>query len=81
MGYAFKEQLKKSLGKAAISGSLSLTDRDDEEEKLPVGRLKFWGKNNVEKKMEVKIEDGTWVFLGGQQGLSDAIHFMSSSHI
>lgn len=32
-------------------------------------------------KMEGKIEDGTWVFLGGQQGLYGAIHFMSSSHI
>ena len=36
LGYAFEEQLKKSLQKAAIRRSLSLTDEDDKEETLPV---------------------------------------------
>ena len=81
LGYAFELQLQSSLRGANTTGSLSLTDEDGNAEELPVSRYAIWSANEVEDKLGGEIEDNTWIFVGGRQGLHDAIHVVSSTHI
>lgn len=81
LGYAFEEQLKNSLVEAVSTKSLSLTDETGVVDLLPVGSFEIWSEDAVEERLSRTIQDNTWVFVSGQQGLYDAIHVMSSSHI
>ena len=82
LGYAFEEQLQKSLTEAAHSTrSLRWRDETDGVDMLPIGGFMQWEKDEVEERLAGRIEDDTWVFVGGRQGLFDAIHVLSRTHI
>jgi hypothetical protein len=82
-GYAFEEQLKKSLCEAANPGRhLSLSGVDGRSQQLQVDRFTTCDKSNLEEKIkEYWMKPNTWIFVAGQQGAFDAVHIQSPTHL
>jgi len=82
-GYAFVEQLKKSLGDAANPGRhLSLSDIDGRSLQLQVDRFMSCDKPNLEEKLKENwMKLNRWIFVAGQQGAFDAVHIQSPTHL
>lgn len=83
LGYAFEKQLENSLQKSLqqLTNNLQWRNENGVKDPVPVGAFVQWEKDEVEEKLARGVAANTWVFVGGRQGLFDAIHVQSQTHI
>lgn len=86
-GYAFEEQLKKSLREAEVQFSpLALLDQDGQRVEYPVSNVIFCDADELLDTLRDILDPNTflpntWIFVAGQQGTFDAIHIQSLTHL
>ena len=81
-GYAFEQQLEKSLRESASPGfSLVLLDENRQRIEYQVKRLIKCNANELEETLRDNLEADAWIFVCEQQGAFDAVHVVSQTHI
>lgn len=81
-GYAFEEQLKKSLVEAQASET-DLVVNDDVtgvSVQYPVSILSTKDASEVVAALKSSPSPNTWIFVAGRQGAFDAVHVLSATH-
>ena len=83
-GYAFEEQLKKSLNKAALSPQHHLIVRRSNNRdtfSYTVENFVQCKASELEQALRTHRLPNTWIFVLGNQGAFDAIHVRSTTHL
>lgn len=80
-GYALEEQLKKSLNDARNPGVSLTVVMNGSPTPLPVRNYVECTTYELESLLATLQTPDTWIFVGGQQGAFDALHFVSNDYI
>ena len=81
-GYAFEQQLEKSLREATNPGrALILLDEASHRIEYQVSKFIKCDSHELEKTLRVNLEPHTWILVCGHQGAFDAVHVVSRTHI
>jgi hypothetical protein len=80
-GYALEEQLKKSLSEASKPGQSLTLFCGHTSVLFPVENLIFCEAAELLDILGARLPPNTWIFIAGRQGVFDAIHVLSDTHI
>ena len=79
-GYAFEEQLKKSLVEAQTVGGNFIVHGETGNISYPVQQVIPCDAGEIVNVLKNPLVPNTWVFVAGRQGAFDAVHVVSATH-
>lgn len=79
-GYAFEEQLKKSLAEAQTVGGNLIVHGETGNMLYPVQQVIFCDAGEIVSVLKNPLVPNTWLFVAGRQGAFDAVHVVSATH-